>query len=121
MSARTPGPWALRGYQIRADNGKGAHVGTYQISKADGELMAAAPMMAAALEELLNYATRNLERMQAAMRAVDWSIPPQPGSSEVEYRANLCGKMHEASKLYCAVRARAEAVIEYVKKAQGRE
>jgi hypothetical protein len=39
----TPGPWALRGVQIRADNGKGAHVGTYQISRDDGALMAAAP------------------------------------------------------------------------------
>lgn len=42
---RTPGPWAVRGYQIRADDGKGAHVATYQISIADGILIAAAPDM----------------------------------------------------------------------------
>lgn len=48
---RTPGPWALRGFQIRSDNGQGAHVGTYQISVSDGLLMAAAPEMVALLEE----------------------------------------------------------------------
>jgi hypothetical protein len=40
---RTPGPWALRGYQIRADDGRGAHVATYQISEEDGALIGAAP------------------------------------------------------------------------------
>ncbi len=45
MSKRTPGPWALRGSQIRADDGKGAHVATYQTSIADGVLIAAAPAM----------------------------------------------------------------------------
>lgn len=39
----TPGPWTLRGVQIRADNGYGAHVATYQISRVDGMLLAAAP------------------------------------------------------------------------------
>lgn len=37
--------WALRGYQIRADNGLGAHVATYQRDKIEGELMAAAPTL----------------------------------------------------------------------------
>jgi hypothetical protein len=47
----TPGPWALRGHQIRADDGVGAHVATYQIDRADGRLIAAAP-------ELLTLARR---------------------------------------------------------------
>jgi hypothetical protein len=50
MSRRTPGPWALRGTQIRADNGRGAHVATYMINIADGLLLSAAPEM---LEMLL--------------------------------------------------------------------
>lgn len=43
MQKITPGPWALRGAQIRADNGQGLHVATYQISRTDGHLIAAAP------------------------------------------------------------------------------
>jgi hypothetical protein len=43
VDKHTLGPWALRGFQIRADNGAGAHVATYQISRADGRLLAAAP------------------------------------------------------------------------------
>jgi len=49
----TPGPWALRGSQIRAENGTGAHVATYQISRDDGLLIAAAPKLLDALEHLL--------------------------------------------------------------------
>lgn len=41
----TPGPWALTGVQIRADNGHGAHVATYQITRVDGMLIAAAPVL----------------------------------------------------------------------------
>ena len=37
----TPGPWALRGYQVRANNGQGMHVATYQTSEADGRVLAA--------------------------------------------------------------------------------
>lgn len=40
---RTPGPWGLRGRQIHADSGRGAHVATHQISAEDGRLIAAAP------------------------------------------------------------------------------
>ena len=47
---RTPGPWGLRGHQIRADGGTGQHVATYQISADDGRLIAAAPEL---LEMLL--------------------------------------------------------------------
>lgn len=43
MANRTPGPWTLRGVQIRANGGRGQHVATYQISQADGQLIAAAP------------------------------------------------------------------------------
>jgi hypothetical protein len=45
MRKYTPGPWALRGYQIRADEGQGQHVATYQISAEDGKIIAAAPEM----------------------------------------------------------------------------
>ena len=51
MSRRTLGRWELRGVQIRADGGHGCHVGTYQRSRADGLIMAAAPEL---LEMLLN-------------------------------------------------------------------
>lgn len=51
--AHTPGPWALRGHQIRADNGLGVHVATYQIAVADGHLIAAAPDLRDALQDLL--------------------------------------------------------------------
>lgn len=52
MSAHTPGPWALRGYQIRAENGLGKHVATYQVGEADGRLIAAAPELLEALKEV---------------------------------------------------------------------
>ena len=35
--------WALRGYQIRDEDGLGRHIATYQVSEADGRLLAAAP------------------------------------------------------------------------------
>jgi hypothetical protein len=47
----TPGPWKLRGSQIRADGGRGAHVATYQIAWDDGRLIAAAPELVGMLEE----------------------------------------------------------------------
>lgn len=49
----TPGPWGLRGSQIRAAGGTGAHVATYQISRDDGFLIAAAPALFDALRRLL--------------------------------------------------------------------
>jgi hypothetical protein len=58
---RSPGPWALRGYQIRAEDGHGAHVATYQISADDGRLMAAAPELLDTLRcfvKLCDEATR---------------------------------------------------------------
>ena len=59
----TPGPWGLRGYQIRADGGRGAHVATYQISQADGEMLAAAPEMTEVLERLLEVVNSSAESM----------------------------------------------------------
>lgn len=52
---RTPGPWGLRGVQIRAEAGLGQHVATYQVSEADGKLLAAAPTL---LEMLLDATKR---------------------------------------------------------------
>mgnify|MGYP001589555130 CR=1 FL=1 len=49
----TPGPWGLRGSQIRAEAGTGAHVATYQIDRDDGFLIAAAPTLETALKRLL--------------------------------------------------------------------
>lgn len=43
MSRRTPGCWALRGHQVRANEGRGQHVADYRTSVADGILLAAAP------------------------------------------------------------------------------
>ncbi len=51
MSKHTPGPWGLRGYQIRADGGHGAHVATYQVSAADGALIASAPELLRMLKD----------------------------------------------------------------------
>lgn len=42
---RTPGRWVLRGNQVRAGEGYGKHVATYQVSRADGLLLAAAPQL----------------------------------------------------------------------------
>ncbi len=70
MTTRTPGPWALRGYQIRADNGRGMHVATYQTNGADGRLLAAAPE----LLDLLNDACGSLdaaERSSASHTTAD--------------------------------------------------
>ena len=39
----TPGPWALRGRQIRAEGGVGKHVADYMVDAEDGRLIAAAP------------------------------------------------------------------------------
>jgi hypothetical protein len=65
MSKRTPGPWALRGYQIRADAGIGPHVATYQINIADGRLIAAAPEMF----EMLLGACTSLDAAENASRS----------------------------------------------------
>lgn len=35
--------WALRGYQVRDDDGLGRHIATWQTCEADGRLLAAAP------------------------------------------------------------------------------
>jgi len=57
----TPGPWGLRGVQIRADGGQGPHVGTYRITRSDGVLMAAAP-------ELLEMLLEACDSLDAAER-----------------------------------------------------
>jgi len=41
----TPGPWALRGRQIRAENGIGKHVADYMVDAEDGRLIAEAPTL----------------------------------------------------------------------------
>lgn len=53
MGRRTPGPWGLRGHQIRADGGQGAHVADYRISAADGMLIAAAPTLLVMLHDAI--------------------------------------------------------------------
>lgn len=65
MSRRTPGPWALRGYQIRAEGGLGKHVADYRISVADGLLIAAAPEMF----EMLLGACANLDAAENSSRS----------------------------------------------------
>lgn len=49
----TPGPWGLRGRQIRAEGGVGKHLADYMVCAEDGRLIAAAPEMHALLEELI--------------------------------------------------------------------
>lgn len=65
MSKRTPGPWGLRGYQIRADGGAGAHIANYQISIADGRAIAAVPV----LLELLDAACNALDAAENSSRS----------------------------------------------------
>lgn len=55
------GPWALRGYQIRANDGLGQSIGTYYTCAADGRLMAAAPV----LYEMLVSVLDNLDESTA--------------------------------------------------------
>ena len=62
---RTPGPWKLRGYQVRAEAGNGAHVATYQISIADGVLIAAAPEL---LQMLVDVSTLSIGPTQVKTR-----------------------------------------------------
>lgn len=61
----TPGPWGLRGYQVRADNGLGQHVATVQNGSADGALVAAAPELLAVAEKarhiLVTMADRGID------------------------------------------------------------
>lgn len=66
----TPGPWGLRGYQVRANGGQGAHVATYQITESDGSLIAAAPDLYEALEMLLKTLLLSVSTDDRA-RAVD--------------------------------------------------
>lgn len=49
----TPGPWALRGRQIRAEGGLGKHVADYMVDAEDGETIAAAPELEMRLRALL--------------------------------------------------------------------
>lgn len=49
----TPGPWALRGRQIRAENGVGKHVADYMVDAEDGRLIAAAPELLAIVEDYM--------------------------------------------------------------------
>jgi len=66
--------WALRGYQIRDDDGRGQHVATYMRTAAEGHLMAAAPELLAACEHMLmnvglglSEDDPNVVKMQAAV------------------------------------------------------
>lgn len=47
--------WALRGYQIRSDNGRGQHVATYMTDEVDGRVLAAAPALLEALEAFVAW------------------------------------------------------------------
>lgn len=55
MSRRTPGRWAIRGHQVRADEGRGQHVADYRTNVADELLLAAAPEL---LEMVLDAISR---------------------------------------------------------------
>ena len=59
---RTPGHWGLRGYQVRADDGRGKYVANYMIVKADGRALAAVPE----LLELLDNACASLDAAERA-------------------------------------------------------
>lgn len=65
MSHRTPGPWGLRGHQIRAADGLGPTVAAYNISRADGILLAAAPE----LLEMLLGACSSLDAAEGSSRS----------------------------------------------------
>lgn len=65
MMRSTPGPWRLRGFQIRANGGVGTHVASYQLTEADGKLLAAAPTM---LQFLLG-ACRSLDACESGSRS----------------------------------------------------
>lgn len=51
--------WALRGTQIRDDDGRGQHVATYMRSVEDGRLLAAAPELLELLLETCDEADRH--------------------------------------------------------------
>ena len=59
--AGTPGPWALRGRQIRAENGLGKHVADYMVDAVDGHTLAAAPDLEKCLRALLDRLQRRDE------------------------------------------------------------
>lgn len=66
----TPGPWGLRGVQIRAIAGLGRHIATYQISKEDGLLIASAPELIELLEKACD-ALDACERASASHSTAD--------------------------------------------------
>jgi hypothetical protein len=57
--------WGLRGVQIRAAGGVGAHVATYMTNRDDGLLLAAAPRMLAMLID----ACETLDGMERCARS----------------------------------------------------
>lgn len=59
--------WALRGCQIRADDGRGPHVGTYQRERIEGVLMAAAPEL---LDMLIGAAETLDDKYPAAAQEI---------------------------------------------------
>jgi hypothetical protein len=62
--------WGLRGCQIRDDNGTGAHVATYQRTREEGLLIAAAPDLYYALHAVLACLPRSVDGTLAdAVRA----------------------------------------------------
>lgn len=65
----TPGPWGLRGSQIRGKGGQGAHIATYQTCREDGLLLAAAPDLLGLLvtaAEALDASERHAESHHVA-------------------------------------------------------
>lgn len=96
--------WALRGYQIRADDGKGQHIGTYVTNRRDGAVMAKAPRMLDVLDDIRGYLRRNKERCRTATKAS--VVPNTPFTdwtpAEKLYHEKCCAAEHEAARM-CGV------------------
>lgn len=89
----TPGPWGLRGVQIRANDGRGQHVATYQIGRADGLLIAAAPRMLAVLQDIAASEYRH-ESSCASKR----QVPEACDCDLAPFASGVCSDSPEASR-----------------------
>ena len=72
MSEYTPKPWRYRGYEVMAGkpHPDGTHIVAMVTTEADGHLIAAAPDMLEALEEVLLH-TRHATLSDDALDALD--------------------------------------------------
>lgn len=88
----TPGPWLLRGYQIRVSCGEGSgssnHVATYQISEADGRCLAASREM---LDLLIMVADNRGEP-----EAIKWLIRRRLVELKLLVPCSVCGDNQNA-------------------------